>query len=185
MKITKSAIEKRVNAFIGTERTSKLELSKLSRDLLTYVYDDFAAENKCNDTPMINRLIDGLTPANKRVACQFFPKFLGWDWDKENQKFLKKSKGKVYDKKLAEAKQALEDPDFNMWSWYEAKGVKPEKAPVDHKKKLGNALKAGLNAEGDAKLSISDIATVLFAQGVSMRNLMKAAEAYATIQDIE
>ncbi|MDT1790660.1 hypothetical protein, partial [Salmonella enterica] len=117
MKISQAQMKKRVDAFIGTERTSKTELASISRDLLTYVYDDFAAENKCNDIPTVNRLIEGLSPANKRVACQFFPQFLGWDWDKENQKFLKKSKGKTYDKKMEAAKVALEDSDFNMWSW--------------------------------------------------------------------
>lgn len=176
MTISKQAILKRVDSYISTERTSKADLSKLSRDLLTYVYES-------NDCPMVNRLIDGLTPANKRVAMQFFPRYLGWDWDKDNQKFGKKSKTKVYDKKRSEAEKELESPDFNMWSWYEAKGEKPAKAPKDHKKAVSNAIKAGLTAE-DGKLTVADLATILFANDVSMRDLMKAAEAYATVQDM-
>jgi succinate dehydrogenase flavin-adding protein (antitoxin of CptAB toxin-antitoxin module) len=176
--MNKNTMLKRVNDFIGTERSSKAQLSALSRDLLTYVYES-------NDSPMINRLIEGLTPANKRVACQFFPNFLAWEWDKETQQFTKKKKAKIVDSVLAKLEEALKNPAWDMWSWYEAKGVQPEKKDKDHKKAVGNAIKAALTEEGDNRLSITDIATLMFANGVDMRILMQAAESYAKIQEME
>ena len=169
MTMTKNAMLKRVDSYIGTERTSKASLAKLSRDLLTYVYES-------NDTPMINRLIDGLTPANQRVACQFFPKFVGWEFDKDKRQFGKKLKTKVYDKRRAEAETQLEDASFNMWSWYEAKGEKSEKKPKDHAKAIDNAIKAGLKEEGENKLTLDALVKVMMANDIKLRDLMAAAE---------
>lgn len=184
MKITSAAMKKRVDSFIATERTSKTELSAISRDLLTYVYDDFAEVNKCNDVTVINRLIDGLSPANKRVAIQFFPKFVGWEWDKDNERFGKKLKTKVYEKRRDLTKESLLDEEFNIWSWYEAKGEKPEKKAKDHKKAVTNAVLAGFKEQGDNKLTTADVAAALFAADVSLRDLMEAVEAYARIQQL-
>lgn len=172
-------MNKRVSNHISGVKSSVASLKALSRDMLTYVPET-------NDAPAATRLVEGESPAVQRKLRQFFATFIGWEFNPEKERYGKKHpKQKVVDNKLAKAQEALKDPDFNFWTWYEKDGEKPEKKPKDHKKAVGNAIKAALTEEGDNKMSVTDVATVLFAQGVDMRVLMKAAENYAAIQQME
>lgn len=171
-------MKKRIDNHLNGVKRGQTSLKALSRDLLTYV-----PETK--DAPAMIRLIEGETPAVRRKLQQFFAKFVGWDLNPKSERYGKMLREKQVAAKLEAAKTALEDPKFDFWSWYESDGDKPEKKAKDHKKAVGNAVKAALTEEGDNKLSVTDVATILFAQGVDMRVLMQAAESYANIQAME
>lgn len=175
----KSVMNKRITTHLSGVQSSAKSLKILSRDLLTYVPDT-------KDCPAVIRLIDGENPAVQRKLTQFFATFLGWDFNPKSERYGKMQKQKQVDAKLEKAEQALEDPNFNFWTWYEADGDKPEKKPKDHKKAVGNAIKAALTDENaDNRMSVVDLVALLVADGVDMRILMQAAEGYSRIQELE
>lgn len=178
MSNNKAQMNKRITTQLSHSRNSKKELGLLSRDLLTYVPET-------NDCPALIRLIEGQSPATKKICMQFFKQHVAWELDESSPQFGKKKKEKIVNSVKKKVDKLLEDPDFNLWTWYEAKGEKPEKKPTDFKKALTNNLVKGLKGEGENKLSTADIAAALFAADVSLRDLMQVAESYANIQAIE
>lgn len=187
-KFTKSAIAAQINKFHKAAAITDSEFSDVVKNLLTYVYDDFADVNKCNDVSSINTFIAGLKPAYKRVALQFFPKFVGWDFDSTEEAFGKKhAKKKNYDTKKAKAKDFYES-DSSVWDWFEENGKKAEKKPTDYKKTVGNALKKAFAAkddEGNALFTMKDLAACLAAEEIPLRELMEKCEAFAAIQELD
>lgn len=170
MKISQAKIKSDIESYGKHASTGKATFKVLSRNLLTYVYES-------NDVPLLNRHLDTLSPLEKRMAIQFYSIHVGWDFDKDGERFGKKAKTKIYDKKKALAEESLKDKSFDIWSWYEAKGDKPTKKAKDHVKALDNALKAGLKPkEGEVGITLTDLAKVFMANDIKMRDLMKAAE---------
>lgn len=180
----KQAMHKRIDDVCKRAKASQNELAKLSRDILSYLYDDFAEHNGCNDIGAVNRFIDGLRPVDRRVALQFFPKHCGWIWDKHTHTFGKRMKDKVYQKRLDLAKTELENPKFDMYEWYEREGEKPPAKKRDHVKLVGNAIAKGF-ADEENPLTLVDIVKILHAGDHDLRKIMKACEACVALQDLE
>lgn len=178
-KFTKSVMNTRSKKFFSNAAITDGEFSTLCKDFLTYVYDDFAEVNNCNDVASINNFIAGLKPAYKRMAKEFFPKFVGWDWDSTEEVFkTKHAKKKNYDSKKAKAKAFYESAD-SINDWVEANVKKAEKKPTDYKKAVGNALKkafAAKDEEGKAAFTMKDLVNVMRAEDIDMRQLMELAE---------
>lgn len=185
-KFSKSAIAKQISAFHGQAKLTDTEFDNIIKNLLTYVYFDFAEENKCNDVASINDFIRPLKPAYKRVAVQFLPKFIGWDWDNTEQFFGKKhAKKKNYDSKKAKAKEFY-DSGKSVWEWFEENGTKPKAKATDYKKSVGNALTKAFAAkddDGKPAFTMKDLVNVLRAQDTDMRQLMKLIELAAEFEE--
>jgi len=185
-KFTKSAIAQQISKFHKAAAITDTEFSTVCKNLLTYVYDDWAETNRCNDVSSINSFIAGLKPAYKKVAMQFFPKFVGWDWDSTEEAFGKKhAKKKNHDSKKAKAKEFY-DSDKSVWDWFEENGKKPEKKPTDYKKTVGNALDKAFNAkdeEGEPLFEMKDLVNVLRARDTDMRQLMTLCELAAQFDE--
>ncbi|CAH9012770.1 conserved hypothetical protein [Vibrio phage 409E50-1] len=185
-KFTKSAIAQRISKFHKAAAITDSEFSDVCKDLLTYVYDDFRDENKCNDVSSINDFIKGLKPSYKKVAVQFFPKLIGWDWDSTEEFFGKKhAKKKNYDTKKAKAKE-FHDSDSTVWDWFEANGKKAEKKAPDYKKSVANALDKAFkakDADGNDAFTMKDLINVMRAQDIDMRQLMELAELAAKFEE--
>lgn len=185
-KFTKSAIAQRISKFHKAAAITDSEFSDVCKDLLTYVYDDFREVNQCNDVSSINDFINGLKPAYKKVAMQFFPKFVGWDWDSTEEFFGKKhAKKKNYDTKKAAAKE-FHDSDSTVWDWFDANGKKAEKKAPDYKKSVGNAIDKAFKAkdeEGNPAFTMKDLVNVLRAQDTDMRQLMELCDLAAKFEE--
>jgi len=93
----------------GSEKVTKAELQVLSRSVLE-------ATHITEDHGYMNRLIQVLTPVNKKVAIAFLKHFSGFSFDDALGAFGKKSK-KRYDAAHKLSIEFLEDPMNNIWSW--------------------------------------------------------------------
>lgn len=186
-KFTKSVINQRISKFHKTASTTDAEFSELCVDFLTYVHDDFAEVNKCNDVGSINTFLKGLKPAYLRVAVQFLPQFIGWEFDKEADLPFGKQhpKKKVRDAKKAKA-QEFYNSGKSVWDWFEENGKKPEKKPTDYKRSVSTALKkafAAKDEEGKAAFTMKDLVNVMRAEDIDMRQLMELAELAAKFDE--
>ena len=160
----------------AAEKITKVKLSILSRDILGYVMET-------DDIQSVNRLLEVLTPVNKRVAVLFFSHFLPWDAERTPEgafvRFGKRSKG---EKKLARSlkliKEFLADVSNNIWTWAD------ENVETDLKKKdFGGMIQRAVAKalEGDEKtdtppLDREAILAAIFAGGVSIEDMMEAID---------
>lgn len=94
---------------IDSEKITRETLRDLSRSVLE-------AHHMTEDVAFINRLIDVLTPVNKKVAIAYFQHFGGFHFDGEKGAFTKKNKA-IYAERRAEAEKFLDDPLNNLWVW--------------------------------------------------------------------
>lgn len=119
----------------GAEKITKETLKDLSRTVLV-------AHHATEDVGYINRLVDVLTPVNKKVAILFFQAFSGFKFSAEKQLFVSKDK-KGYDDAHKSAIAFLEDPLNNIWTWA-AREVEIEAKEFDEarmKKQVASLLK--------------------------------------------
>lgn len=160
----------------AAEKITKVKLSILSRDILGYVMDT-------DDIQSVNRLLEVLTPMNKRVAVLFFSHFLPWDAERTTDgafiRFGKRTKG---EKKLTRSmkliKEFLADVSNNIWTWAD------ENVETDLKKKdFGGMIQRAVSKalEGDEKtdtppLARDAILAAIFAGGVSIEDMMEAID---------
>src|SRR6478735_4895380 len=114
-----------IDALQQSEGVTKRELRVLSRTVLE-------AHHSTGDVVFINKLLEVLTPLNKRVCILFFKEFSGFMWDDQLKRFTKKSK-KNYDNAHKMYVEFMADPNNNIWSWAE-RNVKIEQKPFDVKK---------------------------------------------------
>ncbi len=104
-----------------TEKVTRELLRSLSREVLE-------AHHATENVTYINQLIGVLTPMNRKTAILFFKEFSGFHFSKESQTFEKKDK-KVYQFKSDMSDKFLEDPNNNIFSWYERNVKDPEMKP--------------------------------------------------------
>lgn len=98
-------------ALIGSEKVTKAQLQVCSRTVLEAVH-------ATGDIGYANRLVDVLTPINKKVGTVFFKRFTGFSFDDKLGMFTKKSK-KRYEQAHKDSMEFLDDPLNNIWSWAE------------------------------------------------------------------
>lgn len=120
----------KINALIeelgASERITKAHLSVLSRSILEYIMiDDGNQEGVVGinatgseDSQVANRLLEILTPVNRKVTTLFFKHFMPFFFDEETLLFKGKNKGQ-WPKKLLACRTFLADPHQNIWSWAE------------------------------------------------------------------
>ena len=164
-----ASIEKVANS----ERVTKTELSYLSRELLTYIVVDGS-----NDIGLVNRLINVLTPQNKRTCIIFFAHFLPFQMHNEDGTFGKKMKGeKLLKSKKDACEEFLANPDSDVWTWA-ALNVKIEKKPVDFRAKIiKDVSKAMSEDDPETRLTAADVIAAVIEGGVTVEDLFFAVEA--------
>ena len=140
-------INEQIELLAKSEKITKALLGELSRTILAYVY-------LTGDVTPVNRLLEVLTPMNKRTAVLYFKEFLAFRFNDDTMSFKKKDK-KVFDKKNAIVVEFLLDDDNNIWTWAED-NVKIEAKEVDWAKRLTSDFKKALE-DGFAVDDIMDI----------------------------
>ena len=86
------------------EKVSKALIAELSREVLTYVMIDDGTGKASEDSQVMNRLLEVLTPVNKRACYEFFQVFAGFLTDAESKTFNKKDKAR-FEEKQKKAKE--------------------------------------------------------------------------------
>lgn len=98
-----------LRALIKAEKVTRSELMTLSRSVLEAVHET-------GDISYVNRILEVLTPVNRKVAKLYFQMFTGFRYDSESDTFTRKDK-KNYDEKKEACDKFLTDPLNNIWSW--------------------------------------------------------------------
>ena len=100
-----------LEALGNAEKITKETLRSLSREMLDAVHIG-------GDIQPVNRLLDVLTPMNRKTCVLFFQHFSGHFYSEKDQKFGKRDKA-GYAAKYVLAEEFLDDPLNNVWSWAE------------------------------------------------------------------
>lgn len=109
-----------LEALNNAEKVTKVTLRILSREMLDAVHVG-------GDIQPVNRLLEVLTPVNRRVCVMFFQHFSGHFYSEKDAKFGKRDKA-GYAAKYKLAEEFLDDPLNNIWSW-QAREVDMEAKP--------------------------------------------------------
>lgn len=106
-----AGLTKAIKALKASEKVTKENLQVLSRSVLEALHHPLGG-----DIGYVNRLLEVLTPMNKKVAILYFKEFTGFNFDSEKGTFTTKNK-KAYAEVQAKVVTFLEDPMNNLWSW--------------------------------------------------------------------
>lgn len=159
-----TTFDKAVKALAKSEKATRQELMVLSRSVLEAVH---ATE----DIGYVNRVLDVLTPINRKVAVHYFATFTGFRQDEGT--FTKKDK-KNYEECKAAAAVFLQDPHNNIWTWAEQNmQVEPKKFDLaDITKWMTRTIKKA----GENNISQADVLRALFKGGVEADALIAAMQ---------
>jgi len=144
-------------ALVASERVTKAELQVQSRAVLEAVH-------ATGDIGYANRLIEVLTPVNKKVAIVYFKHFAGFSFDDNLGIFTKKSK-KRYEAAHKESMSFLEDPLNNIWTWA-ARHVTVERAAFSLDT-VTSHVKLYLQKAKDAGMTDADVMRAIIKGGIT------------------
>lgn len=165
---TKANIEANIEAVKQSEKITKAKLSILSRELLAYVYET-------NDVAMVTRLIKVLTPVNRKVACLYFPAFMGWAFNEQDLTFGKKLKAKVFAKKLAETELWLDEDTNDIWLWADNE-IDLKVKPKDYAGKITQLVTKALQDDVDGLSPKEILFAVLNSDELTLADLMQSID---------
>ena len=151
-----TALARALKLLAHSERVTREQLRVLSRTVLE-------AHHATEDISYINRLLEVLTPVNRKVAVKFFEHFGGFHYDDALARFTKKSK-KRYAEADALATAFLEDPLNNIWSWAE-RNIEIQKKDFELAQ-VTKAMGGYLKKAKDAGLTQADVLKAVLAAGV-------------------
>jgi hypothetical protein len=167
-------INEKIDQLAGAEKVTKAILSDLSRVILEYILET-------EDVQPANRVIEVLTPVNKKASILYFKHFLPFikitNEEGEFQKFGGKDK-KRFDAKAEEIKEFLADPHNNIWTWA-ARHVEVEAKPYDPAKVAKEIEKAIKKVGQEATIK------AIIAGGIDVQMLMMMLEAQANVEEAE
>lgn len=159
-----------LKAIRESERITKDGLRFLSRQLLEQIHYESKLQG---DIQPLNRLLEVLTPINKKALVLFMQEFSGFHYDEKLSLFGKKDK-RIYEAKCKAACESLEDPHFNLWTWAE-KHVQMEAKPFDLKK-VSQFMERTLKKASEDGISKADVIKAVMAGGISVDELIQVLE---------
>lgn len=146
-----------IDALLQSEQVTKRELRDLSRSVLV-------ATHETGDIQYVNRILQVVTPVNRKVCIVFFRHFVGFSFDNKLGMFTKKSK-KRYAKALADYVEFIAEPTNNIWTWAE-RNIEVEQKPMDVEK-LGKLAKSIMTRAAEASLTHGDVLRAFIKAGVT------------------
>lgn len=156
------AFNVKLNDLRSAERVTRAVLMDLSRDV-------WAAFHTTEDVSYINRILEVLTPVNRRVAIEFFKEFSGFNYDEKKGEFSRKDK-KHYEDKKAAIIAWLEDPLNNLWTWAERNiDIEPKDFDADRLKKSVSQLMQKADKNGFKK---ADVLKAMLEAGLTVDELI-------------
>lgn len=142
----------------GAEKITKETLRTLSREMLDAVHIG-------GDIQPVNRLLDVLTPVNRRACVLFFQHFTGHFYSEKDEKFGKRDK-QNYAAKYKASDEFLDDPLNNLWSWA-AREIEMEAKPFTMLK-VTKLIESTLKKADKAGFKQADVFKAMLAGGLEM-----------------
>lgn len=140
------------------EKITKETLKTLSREMLDAVHVG-------GDIQPVNRLLDVLTPMNRRACVLFFQHFSGHFYSEKDEKFGKRDK-QNYEAKYKLADEFLDDPLNNIWSWA-AREIEMEAKPFTMLK-VTKMVESMLKKADKAGFKQNDVFKAMLAGGLEL-----------------
>lgn len=167
-----TTLNNRITTLRKSEKITKAELGLASREVLSYLLFD---ENP-HDIGMLNRLVDALTPMNKKTLTLFAQHFLPYKYDENAKQFGKLNK-KQLEAKSELVKTFLESGD-TIWDWAAAKVDLRPKAPDYAKKIKSDITKAlqGNEEQGVEPMTKADVFGVILDSGIDIDDILNLLE---------
>lgn len=166
-----NSFELNIRALKESERVTKSTLGFLSRDVLEALHSEGKTQG---DVQYINRLLDVLTPVNRKVAVLFFQAFSGHLFNEKTQLFGKKDK-LLYAEKQTIAMAHLLDSEWNIWVWA-ADNVKVEGKPLTLEK-ITQTVKQMMKKAEDNGLKHADVIKAILAGGIEADDMLAIMDA--------
>jgi hypothetical protein len=172
----KARIDGRIDKLTASEKTTREELSGVSREVLEYL-----VLNGSTDIGTVNRLLSVLTPRNKIACTFFFDHFLPWKLDKKTGTFggMINNKAKR-DKCFDMVKEFLAEPGNDVWSW-SRDNIEEQKKDFDLASNVTKAVTLALNGKDESnKMNAADpispieIMSAVLRAGISLDDAMTA-----------
>lgn len=176
------AIIKKIKTLAAHENVSKGLLSELSREILTYVMVDNGTGKASEDSQVMNRLLEVLTPVNYRAVFAFFQTFTGFVADADTKTFGRKDKANFI-KKQEKAIEFLADAENNIWTWA-ARDLEIEAKPVDFaviQKQMGNLIK---KAEKNG-MNNTHVVQALLVNGISVEDILVILQGLPDVAEVQ
>jgi hypothetical protein len=161
-----------LNDLRGAEKITRSTLMELSRSVLQVVHET-------QDIGYANRILEVLTPVNKKVAIAFFREFTGFKFSEKDSIFFKKDK-KNYEEVKAKALEWLDDPLNNIWSWAD-RNIEVETKEFDAARLQKQAESLLKKAENNG-FKKKDVLAAIMASGVTVDELVEFMQ---TLPDVE
>jgi hypothetical protein len=152
-----------------SEKITRETLRVLSRTVLE-------ALHATEDIGYVNRLIEVLTPVNRKVAVKYFEHFGGFHFDDAMKRFTKKS-GKRYDECEKLATAFLEDPLNNLWSWAE-RNIEIQKKDFSLQQ-VTESMMGYMKKAKKANISQVDVLKAVLAAGVEAESIIAMLDTLA------
>lgn len=155
-----------------SEKITKATLGQLSRELMVYVMES-------HDISAANRLVEVLTPVNRRATIVFLSHFLPWtpevDEEKNFVRFGKMMKGqKSVDKRRKLIIDFVAVEENTIWTWAKD-NIKIDPKPKDFGKNISTAVEKALKGDDvTPALSREDVIKALFKAGMTVEDLLEA-----------
>jgi hypothetical protein len=157
-----TALTRGLKLLAHSERVTREQLRALSRTVLE-------AHHATEDIGYTNRLLEVLTPVNRKVAVAYFEHFGGFHYDTALARFTKKSK-KRYAECVVLADKFLEDPMNNLWSWAE-RNIEVTKKEFELAQ-VTAAMGAYLKKATKAGMSQVDVLKAVLAAGITTDSII-------------
>jgi hypothetical protein len=164
--LNKKDMVKKIIKLNVREKVTKILLGELSRECLEYVYDSA-------DIGMVNRLLNVLTPINKKNAVLFFKAFLGWKYDEELKVFGKKLGAKNYTKKSYLKDTFLDDASNNLWTWVARELEEPAVKAKGYGFKIAKLVDKALKDEKEGIQLKEVLFAIMSSDAVNINDLMQ------------
>lgn len=172
------AMNGKIKQLAAAEKITKKVFGELSIDLLRY-YSEYMS----NDIAALNRTINVLSPANRRVGVMFFSAFLPWKYDAEKEIFTTKQGDKAVNAKFEACREFLA-AGLTIWDWQED-NVDMEIKPANWSGKISTLItkamsdtrKVGDNeVDNDEKMEAVDILKAVMVGGVTFPDIIRLVE---------
>lgn len=165
-----------LRAIREAERVTKDALRSLSRELLEQIHYESKIQG---DIQPLNRLLEVLTPMNKKALVLFMQEFSGFKYDEDKGVFGKKNKA-IYEQCLAASIESLEDPHFNLWTWAE-RNIKMEAKPFQLDK-VTKFMQQSIKKAAEEGIGKADLIKAVMAGGISVDEIVAVLESMGEVE---
>lgn len=165
----------RLDAIANAEKITRKELGAFSVEALTYVVES-------HDIDIINRLINILTPMNRKVAILYFGHFLPWEQEKDGDEVFQRfgkmmNKQKKVNRRLDLIKEWLSDEKNNIWTWADTNLdlYKVKNWAANITKAVEKALQGEETDAGESPaIDVAHVIAAVMAGGVDIGDMLEA-----------